>query len=132
MTVAWRQTRRGRQGVADDLPSYQEKFLHLLIKRTDIECWTLDIGTELSSLHKYATFGWRDPNDPTSKRKSYMARKVSYEIFIGPIPKITDCVLVTTCKNVGCVNPEHLKLATKGEISKLSRIKYNGAFNDYK
>ena len=39
--------------------------------------------------------------------KMYSAHRASYEIFIGPISK--DGIIVQTCTNRMCVNPEHLR-----------------------
>lgn len=49
------------------------------------------------------------------------AHKASYEAFLGYIPK-TLCVL-HKCDNLGCVNPEHLRLGTVADNNADNRQK---------
>jgi len=39
--------------------------------------------------------------------KMHSAQRASYELFIGPIDK--NGIIIQTCKNRLCVNPEHLQ-----------------------
>lgn len=43
--------------------------------------------------------------------KVYLAHRVSYEIFIGKIPKRLD--LDHLCRNTCCINPAHLEAVTR-------------------
>lgn len=45
-------------------------------------------------------------------------QRASYQIFVGPVPD--DMAVTNECGNTMCVNPEHLRLATRSEISKKS------------
>jgi hypothetical protein len=45
-----------------------------------------------------------------SKHGNFMAHRMSYEIFRGPIPK--DLCLDHLCRNRSCINPDHLELVT--------------------
>jgi len=125
--TAWRTTGSRRQGQAETHLSYQEKFLSLLLKLGDDECWRVNVGVNTDPLNKYCTFSWRHPEG--SETKSYMARKVSYEIFNGAVTP--GLMVITTCKRVGCVNPKHLALANKSEATKHKSKAHNRGYNDY-
>lgn len=127
INTSWRSNRRKMN---DDVKnkifgSYQEKFMALLVKPSEDECWYLDIGGEKDPLEKYCAFGWRATKD--EKSKTFMARRVAYEIFYGKDTE--DLVIGSTCKKPGCVNPKHLLAGTKSETLKL---KYKDEKSDKK
>lgn len=54
---------------------------------------------------------------------SEKAHRISYEILVGPIPEGME--LDHTCHNRLCVNPEHLRLATRLQNARNTRIHSN-------
>jgi len=119
--MKWRSNRKPYQGEIN-FDSYKDKFMFLLIKGEEDECWRMDIGLNIDPLEKYNHFSWRDPK--TSKTKTYVARKVAYEVFVGEIPP--KMMLMPTCRKLGCVNPKHIKVVTRSELWK----EYNGDENE--
>ena len=51
----------------------------------------------------YGKRGWR----------LYWAHRISYEMFIGPIPE--GLTVDHLCRNKGCVNPKHMEIVTRSE-----------------
>lgn len=94
---------------------YQDKFLALLVKKQENECWYIEIGGVGPQVDRYCSFGWK-PEGVPGRPTTYAARKVAYEVFIGPLEE--DLCVVLTCGRKGCVNPKHLKAVTKNEINK--------------
>ena len=45
--------------------------------------------------------------------KYRLAHRVSYELFVGPIPE--DLVIDHTCRNPACIEPTHLEPVTQAE-----------------
>lgn len=50
-------------------------------------------------------------------------RRVVWELVKGPLPK--GKLVTTSCDDVRCLNPEHLKLTTKSEVSKASNARHS-------
>ena len=81
------------------LERFEEKF-----KRTS-ECWPW-----LASLdaHGYGRFSVRIAS---GKSRMFLAHRVSYETFVGPIPVELD--LDHLCRVRSCINPDHLEPVTR-------------------
>jgi DNA-binding CsgD family transcriptional regulator len=62
---------------------------------------------------------WKGASSPKGYGKfryngtTYQAHRVSYELFVAPL--IDGLVIMHSCDNPGCVNPEHLRQGTKVE-----------------
>lgn len=83
----------------------RSRFLHRqirVIRRGDWECWIWQGACDRAGYGVIV----RD-------RQSYRAHRVSYEIFIGPIPP--GLVIDHLCRTRNCLNPEHLEPVTIGE-----------------
>lgn len=86
-------------------PTLRERFDSKVLKR-DSGCW------EWSGAHFQAT-GYaifNVPSDRDGRWRPRTAHRVSYELYVGPIP---DGLFIDhLCRNHGCVNPEHLEPVT--------------------
>jgi hypothetical protein len=53
----------------------------------------------------------------SADRRAQSAARVSYELFVGPIPEgmTIDHVAARGCTSTACVNPAHLEAVTQGE-----------------
>ena len=47
--------------------------------------------------------------------------RVAYEVFVGPIPE--GKILMHRCDNPSCIEPDHLKIGTRGENNKDRSLK---------
>lgn len=83
--------------------SKRERFFYYFIRKGRDECWDWS-GCKDSRGYGRFSIG------PARKRVSYNAHRVSYEIFVGPIPK--GLVIDHLCNNPSCCNPKHLEPKT--------------------
>lgn len=81
-----------------DWRALESRFWAKVQKPPEGGCW---IWTAAKFAHGYGAFGKR------------LAHRVAYEACVGPIPK--GLVIDHACHNTSCVNPSHLRLATKSQ-----------------
>lgn len=80
-----------------------KKRILLRIKKIPKGCWNW--SGAISGNNGYGTV--------SDGQKSCKAHRLSYELFVGPIPKRR--IIMHTCDNPICINPDHLKVATHKE-----------------
>jgi hypothetical protein len=57
----------------------------------------------------------------TADGRRWKAHRLAYHLFKGPVPD--DMAVDHMCRNHRCVNPDHLRLLTRGENADANRIK---------
>ena len=84
----------------------EQRFLSK-VEKVESGCWQWKASAGPTG---YGHFSMRHPNGGWEMR---IAHRVSYELFVGPIPEGLE--LDHLCKNRGCVNPTHLEPVTRKE-----------------
>lgn len=98
-----------------EIDTPQKKFMLCITKTgpNENDCW--HINNRNIRYEPIVTL--KDEHTPAGKKYSlYKGQQLSYEHFIGPIPKYH--WVKQTCGNKGCVNPKHLYL-TVGKYDKI-------------
>jgi len=63
--------------------------------------------------------------------RAHWAHRVSYAMFVGPIPEGMTVNHVNQCRNPSCVNPKHLELLTIADNTAVgNRNRKTRTFND--
>ena len=104
--------------------SAKDLFMRRLSKsRSATECW-LWPDDELNN----SGYGQLDARRYKS-RKRFLAHKLSYELFVGPVPR--GFQVMHSCDVKRCVNPNHLELGTQldNESQKVLRGRSNRGEN---
>jgi len=57
--------------------------------------------------------------------KKYLAHRISFELFVGPIPEGSMCL--HSCDNRSCVNPGHLRLGDSRDNHRDMAMRYRGS-----
>ena len=96
--------------------SAADRFMAKVL-RADNGCWIWTGGKDRKGYGKFSIGSSRNP-DGTRRNSMVTASRVSYEFFVGSIPRGEGhhgtCVL-HHCDTPSCVNPEHLFLGSNSE-----------------
>lgn len=92
----------------------EERFLRHGWDEKPSGCWEWRRSSTVRGGYGQFTYGY----------KLKRAHRVSYEVFIGPIP--AGMFVCHKCDNPPCVNPSHLFLGTLGDNNKDMRLKQRG------
>ena len=84
----------------------EDRFMSFVIRSNDSDCWNWS-----GSIDGGGYGGFRRSKE--SGGKWIRAHRVSYELFVGPIP--SGRCLDHLCRVRSCVNPKHLEPVTIGE-----------------
>ena len=89
------------RNTSSQFDKFTDYLLSKIIKDIDgNKCWGYESHRKKAMLEFYPLAFWRSKQIPV--------RPAIYELFIGKIPEGKR--IVTTCKNIGCINPEHFDL----------------------